>query len=494
MATNCPQKTISSDVTGLSYSIEKCLGERADAPVWKPLEPNSIDTMGATLTTGTRTPIGSGRQRIKGEVLDLEAAAGYTSDLTSNNHQDFIKGFLLAEPRLQLSLSNVTPGNILAVTPNSIQLKAALTTALSPGDILLMTGFANDANNKARTVLSFATDKITFTDATGAAETAPATAAIQDVGFQAATGDLSLAVNGLLYVVEGTGIGASLSGLKAGDWIYIDGLTGFTGYARLGADAAGDSLVLERVLGPFTAGAETTSTGRIYSSMTIRNPEKQEDMVYWSYQFEQTLGQDADGTQARYVKGAMANEFTLTVPSADKVTAQFAFVACDEETRTGAQGLVAGARPALETFPMFNASKSSNRVWLHKHGDADPLFTYATSATVTINNNMTGVKAIGVMGNLDINVGVFEVGGSVTAYFLDVRSIQAMRDNADISGTVALVGNNVGVVFDMPLMGLSNGQTAIEPNTPVTIALDMAAVRNDRGYTLQYSYFPFLPK
>ncbi|WYV98940.1 hypothetical protein [Stenotrophomonas phage CM2] len=114
---------------------------------------------------------------------------------------------------------------------------------------------------------------------------------------------------------------------------------------------------------------------------------------------------------------------------------------------------------------------------------------------MTINNNTTGVKAIGVEGNMDINVGTSGSGR------FDHRMLpgHACREGHSLQcgrgrHRVALVGNQVGVVFDMPKMGLSNGQTTIEVNQPVTIALDMAAVRNDLGYTMRYAYFAYLPK
>lgn len=499
MAQNCPQKSISSDFTTLAYSIEKCLNEAQTTPVWKPLEPNSIDSYGATVTTATRNPIGTGRQRIKGEMIDLEAAVGYTSDLTSRGHQDFIKGFLLADDRQQVNVVNATAGDVIdSATVSSVDVTDA--TVFKTGDILLCEGFGAEANNKVRVVTTAIGSTITFVDSGGAVEAiVPAGASIHKVGYEGASAELQLTVVGGKLRLTGTaGLTAAVP-VQAGDWIYIGGeaavnkFTGYTGFARVGAKDAAGWIEFDRVLGTFAADAGTGKAIRVFVSTSIRNPDKQSDMARWSFEFEQQLGSDADGVQSRYVTGAMANEFTLTVPAADKVTAQFGFVACDEAVRTGAQGLKAGTREPMITYPMFNAGRSDNRVWLHKAGDAAPLFAYATNATVTINNGMTGVKAIGVTGNLDINVGTFEVGGSVTAYFLDVRSIDAIRSNADVSGTVALFGKNTGVVFDMPKMGLSNGQTAIEVGNPVTIALDMAAVRNDLGYTLQYCYFPYLP-
>lgn len=504
MANNCPQKTISSDVTGLSYAREKCLGELPTNPAWNPLEPNSIDSFGSTVTTATRTPIGSGRQRIKGEITDVEAAAGYTSDLTSHNHQDFMEGFLLADSRKVHEVRNdgATPG-ILSITSATRTIVFAAAHGFYANDFIIVQDSGIESVDGVYLVESVP-DALTLVvkepiGTLGSTSAGYLKTHIKQIGGQFEPASAVMAQNpitGEYFLHDDNGFPDGVWGiLKAGDWVYIHGFKSFEGFARLKTDASGDALTFDRMLGKVTLdnAGDLASTGSIYVSTCIRNPEKFEDMRFHSFQLEQTLGADKDGVQARYIKGAMANEFTLTVPSADKVTAQFAFVAQDEDLRTGLEGLKAGTRNPLITYPMFNASNTSNRVWLHVDGEADPLFTYATNATVTINNNMTGVKAIGVEGNLDINVGTFEVGGSVTAYFLDLRAIKAMRSNADVGGTVALMGRNTAVLFDMPKLGLSNGATAIEQNTPVTIAIDMEAVRNDLGYTMQYCYFAYLP-
>ena len=48
---------------------------------------------------------------------------------------------------------------------------------------------------------------------------------------------------------------------------------------------------------------------------------------------ERTLGQDEVGTMSEYLIGAVANEFTLNVAQADKVTVDMTFVAIDNQQR-----------------------------------------------------------------------------------------------------------------------------------------------------------------
>src|SRR5690606_24478416 len=216
-------------------------------------------------------------------------------------------------------------------------------------------------------------------------------------------------------------------GLIPGEWIYVGGDAAAThfdnnqGFARVDAIAAG-YIVLGKTSWTPAAETGTAKTVQLFFGTVIRNEEDPDDIVRSPLQFERTLGEDGDGPMSQYIIGSIANEFTLNVPQADKVTAEMGFVACDAVARTGAQGLKAGTRPALVASDAFNTSSDVRRLAFSLVGDADPLFMYATDLTITINNNASGAKAIGVLGNFDINVGVFDVGGSVTAYFQDVRA------------------------------------------------------------------------
>jgi hypothetical protein len=90
---------VDSNVTGLRYQEETSIGVANTSNPWLALEPNSYDDFGGEFTTVARNPINSGRQRQKGVLVDLDATGGFQNDLTQDNLQDILQGFMFADLR-----------------------------------------------------------------------------------------------------------------------------------------------------------------------------------------------------------------------------------------------------------------------------------------------------------------------------------------------------------------------------------------------------------
>lgn len=502
----CPSFKIDSNDTGLRFAVEKCLkqlptlaDDGAD-PVWHPMEPNSYGDMGANVTTVARNPINPSRQRQKGVVTDLEATASFQMDLTGRNHFYMMQSYMFALAREKPTTAPLNAAQIpvtAVTTGTGYAMNDSFASQVAVGDIIMAEGFTNAANNGVKVVTAVATGTV---NAAGVvAEAAPpAGAKLTVVGYQGTSADLNITVSGGETRITSTALNFTTLGLIPGEWIYLGGDAANTqfannrGFARVDAIATG-YMVLGKTSWTPAAETGTGKTIQIFIGTVIRNEEDPDDIMRSPLQFERTLGQDADGTMSQYIIGSIANEFTLNVPQADKVTAEMGFVACDAVARTGLQGLKPGTRPALVASDAFNTSSDVRRLAFSIVGEAQPLFLYATDLTITINNNASGAKAIGVLGNFDINIGVFDVGGSVTAYFQDVRAVNAVRDNEDVSMDLIMVKNNMGIVWDVPLMALGNGMVAVEQDQAITVPLDTMAAQSSFGHTLMYVNFPYLP-
>jgi hypothetical protein len=92
-------KKVDSNVTGLRYQEESSIGVANSNNPWLALEPNSYDDFGGEFTTVARNPINAGRQRQKGVLVDLDATGGFQNDLTQDNLQDILQGYMFADLR-----------------------------------------------------------------------------------------------------------------------------------------------------------------------------------------------------------------------------------------------------------------------------------------------------------------------------------------------------------------------------------------------------------
>lgn len=578
----CPPKKIDSNITGLRYAEERCLGELPPNPIWRALEPNSYSDFGSNITTVARNPINPSRQRKKGVVTDMDASGGFNQDITIGNTTDLLQGFLFADARerpttdslvkgrlpvsavagaaktytfanvnvlsaaVAVGGTNYKVGDVLTVTGGTGAARSArlYVSAINPstgavtalavddpgvygalpanpaattgglgtgatvtltagtsmtfvvGDIVLASGFSLAANNGIKTLATVASGVLTVSEVLADEAAPPADAMVRTIGRRFATADISVVMNGKLPRLTTAAGNFTTFGFIPGEWVYIDGLTNNVGFARISAIAAG-YIEFDKTDWAPVAEVGTGKTATLYYGMIIRNEADLALIKRTSYQIERTLGQDEVGTMSEYLIGAVANEFTLNVAQADKVTVDMTFVAIDNEQRDGTQGVKAGSRPALVVEDAYNTSSDFSRIKMASVDPLDPnplpLFAFATDMTLTINNSITPNKAIGVLGGFDTSAGTFEVGGSITAYFASIAAVKAVRNNADITLDFIMVKAGKGLLFDVPLLSLGNGRLAVEQDQAITLPLDTSGAENKFGNTLTVQVFPYLP-
>ena len=531
---------IDSNVTGLRYVVEQSLCELPINPVWRPLEPNEYNAFGGEITTIARNPIQASRQRKKGTVTDLDANAGFQTDLTQTNIQEILQAFLFADFREKFDtqpFNGVTVPITAIDTINNEYDAASGLGGVVAGTLVFASGFGQAANNGVKRVLTSVATALRVAE-TLVAETPSLTARLESVGFQFPAGDAEIDATGSLPALVTTATALTTLGLVVGETVFIggDGGNGFfssvnNGFKRIRSiavnriefDKSRTTMVNDD--GTTTGAGGTNLQIQLFFGRVLRNEANPDLIKRRPIQLERTLGSNTGDTavQAEYIIGGVASELQLNVPSAEKVTVDFTFIGTDNQVLDennlpaffpGAESdIVADAiksksvtlgstAPPIAESDAFNTSSDIKGIKLFQFvpGNANPLplFAFAQELTLTINNNASPNKAIGVLGSFEVTAGTFEVGGSITAYFADVAAISAVRNNADITLDFPLVKSNAGIHIDVPLISLGGGQPDVSQDEPITIPLETEAATAAKidpllDYTLQFVFFSFLP-
>jgi hypothetical protein len=497
---------IDSNITGLRYTEEASLGVLPASPIWIPLEPNSYNDFGGQVTTVARNPINPSRQRKKGTPTDLDASGGFNTDLTQTNLQDLLQGFFFADAREKGKQA------VTSVDGTAETYAIAATAGFLTGSLVYASGFSNSANNGLKTVTSVSTDVDITVSQDIADETPGAGAQVAVVGFEFDADDAEIDASQDLPALVTTTQDLTQLGIVPGEWVFVGGdvtgdqfsTEGNNGFKRVKSVAA-NRMVFDKTVQAMSTETTTSVSLKLFLGRVLKN-ETGSLIKRRTYQLERTLGApdtaSPNDLQAEYLRGSVANELSVSMPSTDKITADVSFVSIDNEQRTATQGVKNGDRPALEEADAFNTSNDLSRIKMASvsatNAAPDPLFGFVTELSLTVNNNVSPNKALGVFGAFDTTAGTFTVNGEITAYFSDVSAIAAVRNNADITLDIAIVKDNKGIVVDIPLITLGNGRANVEQDSPITLPLSMdaasgAKVDPNMDHTLLMAFFDYLP-
>lgn len=500
---------IDSNVTGGRYAEEASIKVLGGSPVWYPLEPNSYSDFGGELALVARNPINPSRQRKKGVITDLDASGGLSQDLTQTNMTRLLQGFCFADIRAKLDTApmNAAATLLTGVTASTKTYAAAAgLAAFLASDLVFASGFGQAGNNGLKTVASSTTGTVVVVETAVDEASPPTLARLRKVGYVFASGVATIDVSGSYpRLLRSSGAkDFTTFGLIPGEWVFVGGdltankfaTAANNGFARV--RSVGVTFIeFDKTSATMVADAGTGKTIHLFYGNLIKNEDDPALIKRRTYQFERTLGNDTAGVMSEYLTGTILNELAVQIKMADKITVDLGMIACDNEQRNGTLGVKAGDRPSIEEAPCFNTSSDFSRIKLHviEAGETnpDPLFAYMTELTLTINNNASPNKAVSVLGAFDVTVGTFTVAGSITAYFANIEAVQAVRNNSDVGLDFAVVKDNAGLVFDVPLIALGDGRLNVEQDQPITLPLSLEAAEGEYGHTLLINEFPYLP-
>lgn len=501
---------IDSNLTGLRYAeeatIRKLPGVGGVDAVWYPLEPNSYTDFGGEVTTVKRNPITASRQNKKGSATGINASGGFNQDLTVANTTRLLQGFFFADAREKATTASIKAPAIALTGVTAIDDKYAAASGLATflvGGLIFASGMTMAANNGLKHVISKDAVSVGVSESLED-ETPSAGAKIETVGFEFPTADVALTINGGKVRMTSAATDLTTLGLIPGEWVFLGGddtVNTFgataTGFCRIGA-LTSTYMEFDKTDFDPVALAGAGKKIQLFFGTFIQNEATRNLIKRRTYHVERTLDQDEDGEMAEYLVGAVPNELTLNFPMEDKVTVDMSFMALDNVQRDGTEGLLPGMRPDLVEADCFNTSVDFSRIKLsvldNVNSNPEALAAYLQDLKFSISNGATANKALGQFGGFEVSVGNFDVSGSVQAYFNGMGATRAVRNNTSCTIDAAIVKENIGMVFDLPLITLGNGRLSVEADTPVMLPVDTMASESRFKTTMTFTQFGYLPQ
>lgn len=486
--------------TGLAVAKEASLGVLPGSPDWKQLEPNDITNFGPAFSTVARDPISADRSRRKGTVTDVDSTPEYEADLTMDIVDDFIAGFLYVvavNENLRFNGADVTATDFTVPA-----LDAAQAGVLQAGTLMFATGYSIEGNNglKELTVDPSTTDTA-LTAAGLTAETADESTILEIAGIRGASGDITLAVSGTAGTLGSTTLDFTTLGWTVGQFIHIGGLTGTNqfasgaGYARITSIAA-NSVGLDKLGANLATDAGAGIQIDVLYGQFIRNVRTSDSaFIEQSFQFEAqypNLGTSGE-TGYEYAVGNLCNSLAFNFPGQDKATVTCNFVGQDTEDPVFVAKTGSDTPRESQKTTALNTSSDFGRLRV-TDVDETGLTTDFKDMTLTLNNNASPEKCLGVLGAAFINTGNFEVDLESTALFSNADVLAAIRENRTVTMDIICNNDDGSLVLDIPSMTLGGGEREFPVNESITISLTGQAFRDPTlGTSLSVSLFPAVP-
>lgn len=322
--------------------------------------------------------------------------------------------------------------------------------AFVAGQLIKTTGFSNSGNNGLF--------KITTGSATVPAvgnslltdeAVPPAAARVKVVGFQGASGDITALADGL----GTTALDLTTLGISVGQWVKI-GATGssfrfataaLNGYARVTAVAAA-KLTLDNLPVGWTTDDGSGKTIRVFFGDTMKN-----GTTRLSNAIERGFLAQAVPTYIAQL-GMVSGQGDFNFQSEQIATWSITFMGVSGSISTTS---LDSTPDAATTNPAMSANVNVGRI--AESGAAIGSPNWSKAMSISLNNNLRLLTAIGTVGAVDIGVGECGVTGSLETYFGDASLAQKLVNGTAGNLNTRTTKNNQSIIFGIPRVTFTDG-------------------------------------
>jgi hypothetical protein len=494
----------------LAYGLQADID--TDPTAWKLLEPNSIGTYGADVTTVARSPISKDRQRKKGVPTDKDSSADFEVDVTMDSAQDFVGSFVMATPANTNPIVHVQAGalwdNLEAVNSTSSFDHDTITTALDAGTLIRTRGFSTAANNAVWEVDAGSSATSTVVTSAPTDETPGNTSGAQmDVcGFRGATGDITWTYATL--TIGSTTLDFTGLGLTVGQFVHLGGTASanqFSNgvlYGRVSSIAT-NAVVLDKCSGTlYDAAVDGTGGGsaridilygRFYRNVSVDSSDFSEQYITFEGTYPDLQNPSGTGDEYEYSVDNLCNTLGFTMPLTSKATLAAGFIGTDTPSPVTVRKGGAATPAAVVMDTAFSTSSDFARLRITET-DETGLTTYFKSLTTTLNNNVSAEKVLNTLGAAFMNIGNFFVDIETQVIFSDSDVIAAINNNTTVTMEWLIHNDDGGIACDIPAMTMGGGGKDYPVNETILINLTAEAHKDPTlGYSVSFTLFPVLP-
>lgn len=477
MAVNCnAPNAAQTNATSLS-TCKVC--DPVAQTVWTYWEPNEISNFDAALTKEARDPISQNRGGGKGKVVSLEAAPGWSHDLTISALDYFMDDFLF-------TTWQGAPAQNFDITAVSGTGYTVASGAIVPvGSIVYARGFSTAANN-GRKVVSGAPSATSVTASGLVAEASPPdTAQLHVVGFEFPEGDVAIDADGN---ITATVTDLTTLGYVPDQWIDVRGLTTQAGstLARIVDISAG---LLTLANSDLVTEVGTGKTISIYSSKLAKTVPVS-DPLFRQPQMTAEIRYASVVPEYEYGRRLQANQITLNLPVTAKSTFDVTFSGADVEAPSVTRRL------GIWTNSLNNASMSpaeASRRMAVELADETGLSSFLKDVTITINNNGGSEAVWGDLVATFQNYGNQTVSSATEAVFIDGSVLRAARNNSTIQLSLGMFNEDGQVIFHQPDSTWDDPAKNFERDNSVKVSGAINSFTDPANYRFSCSLFWWVP-
>lgn len=507
-------KRIEARQTFSAAAVESTEGVVSTQP-YREIDLNSYSDVGSTFESQTREVMTAGRRPKKGSQVSRADAWGYNIDNTVRNVEAQMAAFLYCVPSYNTT-RHFLQGNPLVGSSIRVVNAATATTITVTGDapnfaageIIVLIDGVNDKRPQVVVTGNTATIEVTpLVAGEGLLLTSSMESTIKEVRSvgNILTGALSIQGYADRVTITDPDTTGSLGalGLRVGEWIFVGGNGTAVGsnepfYARV-LSTTENQLVFDATTRPISTVASTIAANvPLFVGVFMHDDEDKTTFTHM-----RSLSKDAEGkNQVEVTRGCFASEISINISERSFVNMDLTYIGSETKYLRMSDAEFATAFGDKLIKADNDAAPINTSTDVYRQRLVIPKLDTINTATIhglvqeltlSLNNTLTEATGIGVLGNDGASAGKVAATGSMTAYFVDLAIMEAVRCNCTASLDIICARKHEGVIYDMPALTLSSNGLTVADDNAVQVAVDEAAFESKYGYVMSYTSFAYLP-